>query len=79
MNISKRDQGWSEYSFGSVHLRYDGSGFFAGKQAAEGTLILRDDANEFTSDSVNAFFDFQGNPQGTGCGSAVGTRFELNP
>lgn len=55
MNIWKRDQGWSEYSFGFVHLRYDGSGFFAGKQAAEGTPVLRDDGNEFTSDSVNIF------------------------
>jgi hypothetical protein len=75
----KRDQGWSEYSFGFVHLRYDGSGFFAGKQVAEGTLVLSDDGNEFTSDSINTIFDVQGNPQGTGCGSAIGTRFELNP
>lgn len=75
----KRDRGWREYSLSFVHLRYDGSGFFAGQQVAEGTLVLSDSGNEFTSDSTNTFFDADGNPQGTGCGSAVGTRFQLNP
>jgi hypothetical protein len=74
----KRELGWGEYSFGFIHLRYDGSGFFTGKQMAQGTLALSKSGNEFTSDSVNTFFDADGNPQGTGCGNAVGTRFDLD-
>lgn len=73
----KRDRGWSEYSFAFVHLRYDGSGFFSGKQVARGTLVLGESGNEFTTDGSNTFYDADGNPMGTGCASSVGIRFEL--
>lgn len=73
----KRDLGWSEYSFSFIHLRYDGSGFFTGKQVAQGTLVLSESGNEFTTDGANTFYDADGNPMGTGCANSIGTRFEL--
>lgn len=73
----KRDHGWSSYSFGFIHLRYDSSGFFVGKQTAAGKLTLNERGDQFTTDSTTALFDADGLPLGGGCASSVGTRFEL--
>jgi hypothetical protein len=73
----RREHGWSRYSFGFVHLRYDSSGFFAGKQTARGNLELNDQGDGFTTDSATALFDADGLPLGGGCASSVGTRFDL--
>jgi hypothetical protein len=74
-----RDRGWSDYALSFIHLRYDGSGYFAGKQVAHATLALSESGDEFTTDSVNTFFDADGNPQGSGCANGIGTRFHLDP
>ena len=74
----QRDLGWSHYSFKFVHLRYDLSGFYSGKQEAEGTLELNENGDEFTTNGSTALFDVDGNPQGGGCASSVGTRYELS-
>lgn len=71
----QRDQGWSDYSYRFVHLRYDGSGSFIGKQDAGGILDLSESGYEFTAEGSNTFFDADGNPQGGGCASMVGTRY----
>jgi hypothetical protein len=73
----QRDHGWSGYSYSFIHLRYDSSGLFAGKQVATGTLDLNEDGNGFTTDGTNTFFDAAGNPVGSGCATIAGTRFGL--
>ena len=74
----QRVRGWSHYSFNFVHLRYDLSGFYSGKQEARGTLELNESGDEFATDSSIALFDVDGNPQGGGCANAVGTRYDLS-
>ena len=73
----QRESGWSGYSLGFVHLRYDASGFYTGSQIATGTLVLGESGDEFTTDSSIRVLDANGNPVGGGCAGAVGTRFEL--
>lgn len=73
----RRDRGWGNYSFGFIHLRHDLSGFFSGKQTAEGTLELNESGDEFTTDSATAVFDASGIPLSQGCANSVGTRFDL--
>jgi hypothetical protein len=74
----QRDHGWSDYAFKFVHLRYDGSGFYSGRQESEGTLVLNASGNEFTSEGSTAFFDVDGNSLGGGCSNSTGTRFDLD-
>jgi hypothetical protein len=71
----QRDQGWSNYSHRFVHLRYDGSGSFIGRQDASGFLELSESGDEFTAEGSTTFFDADGNPEGVGCASMVGTRY----
>lgn len=73
----QRDRGRGKYSFGFIHLRYDISGFFIGKQTAAGNLELNESGDQFTTESSTALFDASGLPLGGGCASSVGTRFEL--
>ena len=75
----KRDSGWSDYSLKFVHLRYDISGSYIGKQESAGTLALSDSGDEFTTEGSTTFFDSFGFQLGAGCSSSVGTRFELDP
>ena len=70
-----REQGWRKYSYTFIHLRYDNSGFFVGKQVATGTLELNETGQVFTADGSNTFYDVDGTPMGTGCAGIVGTRF----
>jgi hypothetical protein len=71
----QRDQGWSDYSYRFVHLRYDSSGSFIGSQDASGTLVLSESGYEFAAEGSNTFLDADGNPEGVGCASSVGTRY----
>lgn len=71
-----RERGWRKYSYAFVHLRYDGSGFFSGKQMATGTLELSENGNEFTAEGTNTIYDLEGHPAGTGCANILGTRFD---
>jgi hypothetical protein len=71
------DDGRDKYSFAFVHLRYDLSGIFLGKQVAEGTLALDQGGDQFTTDSSTALFDTNGLSLGGGCASSAGTRFDL--
>jgi len=75
--IWRRDPG-SDYSFKFVHLRRNvTTGAFAGKQEAQGTLVLSDSGDEFTTDGATRVFDTTGNPAGTSCSTSVGTRFQF--
>lgn len=72
----QRDLGWRKYLFQFIHLRYDSSGLYIGAQESAGTLALDKSRNEFTTDSATTLFDVNGNLQGMGCATAVGTRFD---
>jgi hypothetical protein len=76
----RRDQGWSDYSFRFVHLRYNlATGAFIGRQEGAGTLALGASGDEFTTDGSTVLFDANGNPTGVSCSNSVGTRFTFEP
>ena len=51
----KREEGWSDYSFKVVHLRYNlTTGVFIGSQEGAGTLVLGESGDEFTTDGSTA-------------------------
>jgi len=74
----QREQGWGDYSFKFVHLRFDlATGAFLASQVARGTLRLSGRGDEFTTDSSTTSFDVNGvSLPGMGCSNAIGTRFE---
>ena len=74
----QREQGWGDYSFKFVHLRFDlVTGAYLARQVARGTLRLSESGDEFTTDSSTTSFDVNGvSLPGMGCSNAVGTRFE---
>jgi len=73
----QREQGWGDYSFKFVHLRYDlATGAYLGSQVARGTLRYSERRDEFTTDAQTQVFDVNGNLTSTGCANSVGTRFE---
>jgi hypothetical protein len=74
--VWKREFGWHNYSFAFIFYRYDASGIFIGTQKVTATLALGTDGNGFTTSSSVQIFDANGNQIGTGCATAVGTRFE---
>ena len=57
-------------------LRYNASGVFLGSQTVRATLELGASGDEFASRSVIEILDVNDNVIGTGCATAVGTRFE---
>ena len=74
----QRDLGWSKHSFAFVHLRYELSGTYNGRQEARGTLELNESGDGFATDSTTAIFDVNGIRLGGGCANSVGTRFDLD-
>ena len=72
----QREQGWNDYSLKFTFLRYDASGAFIGTQKVTATLELGASGDEFTTNGAVEIFDASGNLVGTGCATAVGTRFE---
>ncbi|HXG56505.1 MAG TPA: hypothetical protein VNJ03_14100 [Vicinamibacterales bacterium] len=73
-----REHGWNQYSFKFIHIRREVStGAFAGKQESDGTLVLSDSGDEFTTDGSTRGFDVNGNPGTGGCSTSAGTRFQL--
>jgi len=75
----EQTSGWNHYSFEFVHLRYDLSGTYIGRQVATGTLVLSESGDELTTSSSTSVFDVDGNRIGGGCASATGTRFGKGP
>ncbi len=72
----QHEQGWNDYSLKFTFLRYDASGAFIGTQKVTATLELDASGDGFTTNGVVEIFDASGNLVGTGCATAVGTRFE---
>ena len=74
--VWQREHGWQDYSFAFTYYRYNASGVFLGSQRVRATLELGASGDEFASRSVIEILDVNDNVIGTGCATAVGTRFE---
>jgi hypothetical protein len=71
-----REHGWQDYSFAFTFYRYSASGVFLGSQKITATLELGAGGDAFASRSAIEILDVNGAVIGTGCATAVGTRFE---
>jgi hypothetical protein len=74
--VWQREHGWQDYSFAFTYYRYNASGAFLGSQKVRATLELGASGDEFASRSAIEILDVNGAVIGTGCATAVGTRFE---
>jgi hypothetical protein len=74
--VWQREHGWQDYSFAFTYYRYDASGVFLGSQRVRATLELGAGGDQFASRSAIEVLDPTGAVLGTGCATAVGTRFE---
>jgi hypothetical protein len=70
-----RTQGWNQYSFAFIFLRYGPTGAFIGTQKVRQTATLIS-GNEFTTTGSIEVLDVNGGLIGTGCATSTGTRFE---
>lgn len=73
--VWQRDQGRHDYSITFTFYRYDATGVFIGSQRVRATLHLGGD-DEFVTRSSIDILDANDNLVSSGCGRAVGTRFE---
>ena len=74
--VWQREHGWHDYSFAFTYYRYNASGVFLGSQKVSATLELGASGDDFASRSAIEILDVNGAVLGTGCATAVGTRFE---
>lgn len=74
--VWQREHGWQDYSFAFTYYRYNASGVLLGSQKVTATLDLGASGDEFASRSAIEILDVNGAVLGTGCATAVGTRFE---
>jgi hypothetical protein len=74
--VWQREHGWQDYSFAFTFYRYNASGVLLGSQKITATLELGAGGDAFASRSAIETLDVNGAVIGTGCATAVGTRFE---
>jgi len=74
--VWQREHGWQDYSFAFTFYRYDASGVFIGSQKVTAALDLGASGDVFTTVSAIEVFNANDNLIGTGCATAVGTRFK---
>jgi hypothetical protein len=74
--VWQREHGWQDYSFAFTYYRYNASGVLLGSQRVTAALELGASGDEFASRSVIEILDVTDSVIGTGCATAVGTRFE---
>ena len=74
--VWQREHGWQDYSFAFTYYRYNASGVLLGSQKITATLELGAGGDAFASRSAIEILDVNGAVIGTGCATAVGTRFE---
>ena len=74
--VWQREHGWQDYSFAFTYYRYNASGVLLGSQKVTAALELGASGDEFASRSAIEILDVNGAVLGTGCATAVGTRFE---
>ncbi len=74
--VWRRGQGFHDYSFAFIFLRYSPTGTFIGTQKVRQTVTLLAGSNDFTSTGTTEILDVNGNVIGNGCSTSTGTRFE---
>ncbi len=74
--VWQRRHGWQLYSFAFTFYRYNSSGIFLGSQKITGELELGAGGDAFKTRSVIESLDVNDIVVGSGCATAVGTRFE---
>lgn len=74
--VWRPEQGWQDYSFAFTFYRYDASGVFLGSQRVKATVELGTGGDEFASRSAIEILSLDDVVIGTGCATAIGTRFE---
>lgn len=74
--IWQREHGFRNYSLKFTFYRYNASGVFIGSQIITAALELGTSGDSFTTNSAIQVLDANDNVIGTGCATAVGTRFE---
>ena len=74
--VWQREHRSHEFSFAFTYYRYNASGAFVGSQRVSGGLELGPGGDEFATTSTIEILDVNGNPIGSACATAVGTRFE---
>ena len=74
--VWEQRRGRRNYSLAFIFYRYDASGVFIGSQKVTAALALGASDDSFTTSSAIEVFDAGDNLIGTGCATAIGTRFE---
>ena len=74
--VWRREHGWQDYSFAFTFYRYNASGILVGSQRIRAVVELGASGDEFASRSAIETLDVNDAVIGTGCATAVGTRFE---
>ena len=74
--VWQRGSGSQYYSFAFTFLRFNPDGTFAGTQVIRQYSTLAPDGNRYDSTGYIEVYNASGNLLGTGCATAVATRFE---
>jgi len=74
--VWRRESGFQEYSFAFTFLRFNPDGTFAGTQIIRQTATLAPGGNQYNTTGFVEVYNASGNLLGTGCATAVATRFE---
>ena len=72
----KHEKSWNEYSSTFLHYRYDAAGTFLGSVRITSAVLLGESGDEFTTIASINILDPDYNVIGTGCATAIATRFE---
>jgi hypothetical protein len=74
--VWQRGSGSQYYSFAFTFLRFNLDGTFAGTQVIRQWATLAPDDNQYNATGYIEVYNASGNLLGTGCATAVATRFE---
>ncbi len=74
--VWRSEPGFQQYSIAITFLRFNPDGTFFGTQVIRQTVTLAPGGNQYNSTNFVEAYNASGNLLGTGCATAVATRFE---
>jgi len=74
--VWRREPGFQQYSIAFTFLRFNPDGTFFGTQVIRQSLTLVPGGNQYNTTGFVEAYNASGNLLGTGCATAVATRFE---
>ena len=74
--VWRREPGFQQYSIAFTFLRFNPDGTFFGTQVIRQRVTLEPGGNQLNTTNFIEAYNASGNLLGTGCATAVGTRFE---